>query len=191
MNRLTREVFVKQTCELLKERGRIDFALSDLLDACGARKGSLYHFFPDGKGEVILAAVEHMSQCALAHVSGCLEAEDSVSDAVFRVVNELAMWIETPGRFNAIPFTAIAAITGADDEAVRLACQQALQRVQTRFIKPLQDEGLKRKDAKSLAVFIVTVIEGAFLYSRTVQTSEPLRNAAVHLKKAIDGAQKR
>ncbi len=182
MNRLTREVFIEQTCRLLNERGRIDFALSDVLDSCGAQKGSLYHFFPEGKNELVVAAVGQMSECALAHVQACLSSEDSVADAVYKHVSDLAKLVETPGRPIAIPFSAIAAITGDDNEEVTLACQRALQRLEAAFCKALKKNGVKANEAKSIAAFIIASIEGAFLLSRTRRTGQPLRLAASNLR---------
>lgn len=185
MNRLTREVFIEQTCRLLNERGRIDFALSDVLDSCGAQKGSLYHFFPGGKTELVVAAVEHMSDCALAHVQACLESEDSVADAVYKQVSDLVKLVETQDRPIAIPFSAIAAITGDDNEEVTLACQRALERLESAFLKSLKKDGLKASQAKSVAAFIIATIEGAFLLSRTRRTGKPLRQAAPNLRSFI------
>ena len=182
MKRLTREIFIEQTCRLLNERGRTDFALSDVLDSCGAQKGSLYHFFPEGKNELVVAAVEQMSDCALAHVQRCLESEDSVSDAVYRQLSDLAKHVETRGRPIAIPFSAIAAITGDDNEEVTLACQLALQRLESAFLEGLKSDGLKASQAKSVAAFIIATIEGAFLLSRTRRTGQPLRLAAPNLR---------
>lgn len=182
MKRLTKEIFIEQTCRLLNERGRIDFALSDVLDSCGAQKGSLYHFFPGGKNELVVAAVEQMSDCALAHVQACLESEDSVADAVYRQVSDLAKLVETQDRPIAIPFSAIAAITGDDNEEVTLACQRALQRLESAFLKALKNDGLKASQAKGVATFIIAAIEGAFLLSRTGRTGKPLRLAAPNLR---------
>ena len=185
VNRLSRMVFIEQACELLNQRGRTEFALSDVLATCGAQKGSLYHFFPRGKGELVVAAVNHMSDCAYAHVQKSLEAEESVADAVYRHVTDLAKWVETPDRPIAMPFTAIAAITGDDDEEVRMACLEALKRLEGAFCEGLRADGLKKQEASSLAIFIITAIEGAFLLARTSGTSKPLRNAAKQLRYVI------
>ncbi len=185
MTRLTREFFVEQTCKLLNERGRTDFALSEVLKACGAQKGSLYHFFPEGKDELVVAAVNHMSECAYAHVQACLESEETVADAVYKQVTELARWADTPGRLIAIPFSAIAAITGDTHADVTMACRRALDRLESAFVTRLKADGLKVREAKSVASFILAAIEGGFLLSRTHRTSQPLRLVASNLRDCI------
>ncbi|QDT60544.1 putative HTH-type transcriptional regulator YxaF [Stieleria bergensis] len=182
LKRLTRDDFVQQTCRLLNERGRTDFTLSDVLDSCGAKKGSLYHFFPRGKNELVVAAVNQMAGCAVAHLESCFEAEASVGDAVAKHASDLSRLVEKPGQPMAIPFSAIAAITGDDNEEVTLACQQALHRLESVFLKQLKQDGLKASDAKKLATFIISSIEGAFLVSRVRRSGQPLRQAGPNLQ---------
>ena len=56
MNRLSRDIFVERTRVLLTQQGCTEVSLSNVLTACGANKGSLYHFFPKGKDELVVAA---------------------------------------------------------------------------------------------------------------------------------------
>ena len=149
------------------------------------RKGSLYHFFPEGKNELVVAAVEQMSNCALAHVQSCQSSEDSVADAVHKQVSDLAKLVESQGQPIAIPFSAIAAITGDDNEEVTLACQRALQRLESAFLQELKKDGLKPSKARSVATFVISSIEGAFLISRTRRSGQPLRQAASNLRDFI------
>lgn len=185
MTRLTRQIFIERTCQLLNQGGRTDFALTDVLDSCGAQKGSLYHFFPKGKHELVLAAVHQMTECAVAHVQSCLESERRVADAAYRQLSDLARWVEKPGPRRAIPFSAIAAITGDENEEVTAACQDALKALDALYCKHLKSEELKPAAAKRLSGFIVTSTEGAFLVARTQQTGQPLRNAASSLQDYI------
>lgn len=184
MSRLTREFFVKQTCELLTQQGRIDFSLSDVLRLCGAQKGSLYHFFPNGKGELVAAAVDLLSDLAYEHAQFVLETQATPGDAVHKFVTDTANYLESPDAV-AMPFSAIATLTNEDSEEVKLACQRALKRLESAFCQGLKASGLETKEAKSLASFFVTTIEGAFLMSRAVETSTPLRNAAKHLRELV------
>lgn len=185
VNRLSRKAFIDQTCELLSQRGRTEFALADVLDSCGAQKGSLYHFFPKGKGELVVAAVEQMSDCARSHVQRCLDSEASVAAAVYRHVRELAQWLDSPSGHIAIPFSAIATITGDENEDVKLACQSALEGLESAYFERLCSAGMNVKQARSLAAFTVSAIEGAFLLARTRQSGSPLRNTAEHLRRVI------
>ncbi|MEL6110228.1 MAG: TetR/AcrR family transcriptional regulator [Planctomycetota bacterium] len=182
MPRLTRDVFVEQTCKLLNERGRTDFSLSDVLQSCGAQKGSLYHFFPEGKDELVVAAVGHLSDCAFAHVQSCLETKSTVASAVYKQLNDLANWIEAREHLTAIPFSAIAAITGGANVEVESACKQALARIESLYFGKLKSDGLSSSKAKSVATFIVVTTEGAFLLSKLHQSDQPLRLAATNLR---------
>jgi len=184
MSRFTKQHFIDETCKILQEQGRTDFTLKELLASCKAHKGSLYHFFPNGKNELVVAAVNYMADCAEAHVQQCFNSERSVADAVRRQLSELSKWVELSGP-RAIPFSAIAAKTGDDDEEVTLACLQALKKLESLYAKRLQFEGMKASDAKLLASFIVNSTEGAFLVSRIRRSSQPLNSAAKSLRTFI------
>lgn len=182
LKHLTREIFVLQACELLAQSDRNDIPISLLLESCGAKKGSLYYFFPNGKDELVVAAVERMRECAKSHIKSCLESTDSIADAVYKQLSDLARCMESEGSSFAIPFTAVASITGTDNETVRIACEVALQHLEKIYTQWLKNIGLSIKEARSTANFIITSVEGAFLLSRTQQSSKPLKNAAIHLR---------
>jgi TetR/AcrR family transcriptional repressor of lmrAB and yxaGH operons len=185
LNQLTRDIFIQQTCELLGQTDRNDMPLSVLLASCNAKKGSLYHFFPNGKDELVVAAVEHLSACAQSRVGRCLAGAGSVSQAVYKQLLDLAKWMDTQGPEFAIPFTAIVAITGAENEEVRIACERALQAIERMYVRRLKTEGVSPKEARSLAQFLVASTEGAFLMARTTQSSKSLRSAASHLRQYL------
>ena len=185
MAKLTRDDFIQQTSGLLTESDRTEVSLSDILNSCGAQKGSLYHFFPNGKDELVTATVEHLADCAFQHNSERLESAASTADGVHRLVTDLAKWVDDPACSFAIPFTAIAALTSVDNEKVRLACKNALDRLEELYRLRLRKDGMPARESSNLASFIVVTIEGAFLLSRTHRTSKPLRNIATNLRRII------
>lgn len=185
--RLTRDRFIRRTCDLLNDPERNDVSLSAVLAACGAQKGSLYHFFPDGKDELVRAAVEHIAAIAAGHVGRCLAACGATAEGVYRHVTDLADWQDGSDCPAGMPFTGIAAITGARDEAVRSACGDALKRLENLYAEALARDGLPAGEARGVATFIVSAVDGAFLRARTGRSTRPLRNAAEQLRAFIAG----
>ncbi|MEM6471054.1 MAG: TetR family transcriptional regulator [Planctomycetota bacterium] len=90
MNRLSRDIFVERTRELLARQGCTDVSLSNVLTACDANKGSLYHFFPKGKDELVVAAIQKQAEFAIAVNQDFLTRANSTAEAVFQCLESLA-----------------------------------------------------------------------------------------------------
>ena len=181
MPRLTSDLFIERTCELLSRQCGSDVALSKILDACNAQKGSLYHFFPGGKEELLTAAVEKQCGCATEHVQSCLTTSDTAAEAVRQLVNEIAELMDRPDSPIGMPFIALAATIGASYEPVRLACETAITRIGSLFARQLVKDGFTTKEAKNLAAFCVPAIDGAMLLARSRGNTKPLKLAASNL----------
>lgn len=54
----TREALVQATSFLLRRTGYYGTGLREILALSGCPKGSLYHYFPGGKDELVIAAIE-------------------------------------------------------------------------------------------------------------------------------------
>ena len=47
---------------LFQQKGYIGVGLNEILKACHISKGSLYHHFPDGKEQLLIACLESLNQ---------------------------------------------------------------------------------------------------------------------------------
>lgn len=186
MNRLSRDDFVQRTHDLMLSHGKLDVSLSSVLTACGASKGSLYHFFPEGKSQLLVAVTKRQAECALRSNRKCLAESKSTSDAVFRLLRSLASLMENENRPKFLPFAAAGAICDESSEACREVCANTLNSLQDLYVDSLRREGVQTKVAKSLASVIISTVEGALLQSRTQRTSAPLRAAATQLRELIE-----
>ena len=178
MPRLTSEHFVDRTSELLREQGGGDVTMSMVLEACGARKGSLYHFFPGGKEELLAAAVKKMHRCATSHVRQCIDRTQSAAEGARQHLLHVAKLIDRPDSGLGMPFLALAATIGESNKSVYLACKAALREIESMLAKQLTSEGREPKQAKRLAAFAVAAIDGSILYSRVCGNSKPVKLAA-------------
>ncbi|MEM7785167.1 MAG: TetR/AcrR family transcriptional regulator [Planctomycetota bacterium] len=186
MSHLSRELFIAETYALLADERRTEISVSTILDACAAKKGSLYHFFPNGKDELILAVVEDMHQRAGGHIQSCIDKSKTTGHAVQRHVVDIAKTIEAKGPSKCVPISTVAIVFGSDNEEVRVACNDALDSFAQLYESKLKADGLSQQEARNLSKFIATSIEGAFVLSRSMRSSLPLRNAAKHLRSIVD-----
>ena len=155
-----------------------DVTLSMVLDACGAQKGSLYHFFPGGKDELVSAAVKKMHACAVSNVRQCIEETGSAAEGAKRHLMHVAKLIDRPDSGLGMPFLVLAATIGETNASVRTACETAVREIESLFCSQLVSEGVDTKTAKRLSGFALAAIDGSILYARICSNSKPVKLAA-------------
>lgn len=175
MTTTTRDRIVDAAAELFRTHGYAGTGMKQVVTAAKAPFGSVYHFFPGGKRELAAAAIERAGTFYGELVLGILDAEDDVvagTRAVFDGAGE--MLVET-GYADACPIATVALEVASTDEVLRAACD----RVFARWIDLLSDRlaaaGAVPQAARSAAMAVIALLEGAFLLSRSARTTEAMR----------------
>src|ERR1700733_11863130 len=171
----TRERILFSALRLFAEKGYLSTSIADILKAAGAHSGSLYHFFPT-KQDVLVAVLglyrDGIEPMLLA------PAWDGVSDPIDRVFALLAayrrMLVDTDCLYGC-PIGSLALELHKPDPPVRdlLAVNFAgwVSHVQT-CLDLARDRLPAGTDTRALATFVLTVMEGGVMQSRTHRTLE-------------------
>jgi TetR/AcrR family transcriptional repressor of lmrAB and yxaGH operons len=177
MARGVRQRMVASAVDLLARRGLQATSFSEVLQHSGAPRGSVYHHFPEGKDQMIGAALEAAGDRAI-------ELLDMKSGAP---AEEIATWflhiwreVLIRGRFEA--GCAVLAVTVAADSPELL--DQAARVFRTwrrRLTELLELGGLKASDAARFAATLVASSEGAVVLARAEQSLEPFDLVAEQL----------
>lgn len=77
------EELLDRLMNVLKSKGYEGASLNDLAQASGLQKASLYHRFPGGKKDIVLAVLAHADKWLEKHVYGVLK--DSSQDPLLRL----------------------------------------------------------------------------------------------------------
>src|SRR5271155_4463649 len=91
----TRHKMVVGAARLLAERGLQETSFSEVLELTGAPRGSIYHHFPDGKDQLVAAAIDLAGAHAIALIDR--SAGTSAQDVTTQF---LGMWREVLVRSN-------------------------------------------------------------------------------------------
>ena len=162
---------------LIRERGARPTAIADVLEHSGAPRGSAYHYFPGGRGQLLCEAVDY--------------AADYVAEAIGQAGSAVAMLDVAVGFYRqglldsdyraGCPVMAVAVEAGDPDttntEAVQHAAA-AFQRWNTLIAGRLIADGVGRKRAADLATLTIAGLEGALVLARAGRDVAPLD--AVH-----------
>jgi TetR/AcrR family transcriptional repressor of lmrAB and yxaGH operons len=173
----TRDRMIDGAAVLLAKRGLQATSFSEVIEATGAPRGSLYHHFPDGKDQLVAAAIDR----AGARANDLLEAHAGEPAEQIAAVF-LGMWREllTRSRFEA--GCAVLAVTVATDSPDLLDHAATVFRTwRARLASLLEQGGLDAAAASAGAVTLIAGAEGAVVLARAEQSLEPFDAVAEQL----------
>jgi TetR/AcrR family transcriptional regulator, lmrAB and yxaGH operons repressor len=177
---------IERTAVLLAKKGLQGASFSEILEASGAPRGSLYHHFPGGKDELVLAALEHAGNQALA-------ALDRMSGKPPRAVAEtfVSLWRTVLARSDFAAGCAVVAVTvAAESPALRARAAEILASWRQRLSSLFVEGGMPKRKARAAAVNLVAACEGAVILARAEQTFEPFDMVATEQLAMIEAAAK-
>jgi TetR/AcrR family transcriptional regulator, lmrAB and yxaGH operons repressor len=176
MTKNTRASMVRSAASLIGTQGLHATSFSEVLAASGAPRGSIYHHFPDGKGQLAREAVEWTSDQVLGHQAAC-PPTDSATDVLAWFIE---LWRTVIVTSSGVAGCAVAGVTinvSADPEL------GALARTTFRtWVDLLGDQlaaaGLPPERATRLAITALAAMEGALILCRADQSAAPFEAIA-------------
>jgi AcrR family transcriptional regulator len=172
-----RDRMIAGAARLLAQRGLQATSFSTVLAETGAPRGSIYHHFPGGKDELVVAAIGATER----QVVGLLDFPDGTT--VRQVVDSfLDAWrrLLTAADFRA--GCALVAVTvAAETDDVRERAAQAFGTWRTALARALRRAGLEEPVAESTAALLLSACEGAVVMSRAERDLGPFDTVAASL----------
>jgi AcrR family transcriptional regulator len=163
-------------------------AATSMLDAiadAGASRGSLYHYFPGGKAQLIEEATA--TACDEYSIAfGLLED----LDATEAIPAMLAYWrdqVEATNYSAGCPVAA-AALSGDDTEGARAHAGRGFVTWAGSIEKMLLASRVPASRAGTLASLILSAVEGAVIVSLAQRSTEPMEQAAAELLRIVESA---
>ena len=174
-----RERLIISAIELVRARGVDGTGLTELLEHSGTARRSIYQHFPGGKSELI-ATSTGAAGAWIRRALRDLEGQGDVTSLVRTLVGQVAQNLAATEFTLGCPIAA-AASAAPDAAGVRQAAATAFASWTDELAAALEREGRPVDQARSLAGFIVSAVEGALLRARCSGSTEPLDEAATHL----------
>jgi TetR/AcrR family transcriptional regulator, lmrAB and yxaGH operons repressor len=177
-----RERMVESAVVLLAKRGFQGASFTEVLAHSQAPRGSIYHHFPDGKEQLIAAAIDYAGARAvmlLDALSGRRPVE--IVDAF------MAMWRAVLERSGFTAGCSVLAVTVSADSAELLArAGQVFRSWQARLAELFTAAGLAAADADGLATMMIAASEGAVVLARAEQALAPLETVHQQLRRLAE-----
>lgn len=188
MSTPTRQRIVEAGAELLRVKGYTGTGVKEIVAAAEAPFGSLYHHFPGGKEQLGEAVIRHSGRLYGELGPQVFGAAPDVVTGVRMFFAGAAEHLEDTGWADACPIATVALEVASTSEPLR----QATSEVFTSWIDGLTitfaRAGLPEARARELAIAMLCGLEGAFIFARSLRTTEPLTIAGEVAAQALQDA---
>ena len=175
--RSQREKIVRATAQLLRQRGYAATGLSDIIETSGAPKGSLYHYFPGGKDDIVVEALRYAGEKVQATLSDLARQEKTAAGALRRYAVLVAGWMAESKFRDGCPIATTLLETAAEKSKTAEAGRSAFESWTGVLSEKLVQEGVARSRAETLARLAIMSLEGTLIFARVEADATPVISA--------------
>ena len=175
-----RDRMVRSAALLMREHGVEAMSFSQVVVHSGAPRGSIYHYFPGGKAQLVEEATRWAGSYIAGRTAAAVDAGGPL--ALFDFSEEF--WGDVLGGSNfASGCPIVAAVLDAERSPnARAAASEAFTQWQKLFSQGLVKAGVPEGRAAGLATTAFAAIEGAVIMSRAQQSLEPLQRVLAEMR---------
>lgn len=181
MSNQTKEKILETATRLFYFQGFHGTGLNQIISESGSPKGSLYHYFPEGKEQLaeeaivlskrrIGAVIQHYMN-EFVEVGAALNAHILAMADLFDVENGLE-----EHSYTMMPFGLLAAESAFMNERLRKVCGDTYKYWESIYYTKLIANGFSDEAAVTLSKAVSAMIEGAVTLSLSQRSNEPLLN---------------
>ena len=185
-----RERMVFSAAQLIRRDGVTATGMREVAEHARAPRGSLQHYFPGGKEQLVNEAVDWAGRYAGKRVARFLtEMPEPTPSGLFAAM--VRQWTEefrTVGFASGCPVAAATVDCAETTESTRAATAAAFARWNRPVAEALTDMGVPAERARPLATLMISALEGALLIARTERDVRALTTVAQELGPLLDGA---
>jgi TetR/AcrR family transcriptional regulator, lmrAB and yxaGH operons repressor len=186
MHLTPRERMVRSAALLMREHGVEAMSFSQVVEHSGAPRGSIYHYFPGGKAQLVEEATKWAGEFVRNRNGRAMEADGPI--AALDSVEQFWRQVLDESDFRAGCVIAAATLDGVRIPSARAAANTAFRSWQDSFAEALLERDVPAERASTLATLVFAGIEGGIILARAEQSMKPLQRVLGELR-AVVGAE--
>lgn len=171
----TKSLIIDIATTLFKQKGYLGIGLNEILQTCNISKGSLYHHFPKGKEELLIACLQSMNEEITTDIEEIFKRYPTTQEATQAMMEKLVADFEREGTIAGYTFSSIVSEMASLSEPIRNACSLLYTKIQGIYSKKLVAEGFSKETANSIALMMTASIEGGMMLCLTRKSSDSLK----------------
>src|ERR1700689_4578270 len=184
----TRERLMQSSAELFRRQGYTGTGIKQILAAANAPFGSLYHFFPGGKEQLGAETIRNSGRLYMQLFATVAIGAPDVLSAVDEFFDSAARTLEETDYADACPIATVALEVASTNEPLREATADVFDEGIDGATEYFVAAEIPRERARELALSMLCLLEGAFLFCRALRSTEPLHVAGASAVAAVRAA---
>ena len=184
----TKERILDRSGELFRKQGYMGTGIKEILAEAGAPFGSLYHFFPGGKGELGAETIRRSGALYGLLLGEFVGPGVPLAEGIRGFFAGAAETLVETGYADACPIATVALEVSSTDEGLRRACADVFEAWIAGGTERFAAEGIPRERARALVIQMLAGLEGAFVLCRALRSTEPLELAGEQASAAAEAA---
>lgn len=184
----TRDRIIDASAELFRRRGYTGTGMKQIVTSAEAPFGSIYHFFPGGKEQLGTEVIRWSGEMYQDLVMAVWDAAPDVLSAVDAVFSGAAEHLRQTDFADACPIATVALEVASTSEPLREATADVFDRWIAAAGDRFSAAGIAPERARELAYVVLSLLEGAFLFSRSARSAEPVEIAGAAAVAAVEAA---
>lgn len=183
-NRGSRARMIEATINLMRGSGLSGAGINDIVRESGAPKGSVYHFFPNGKLQIVSEALEIYSARVLTFVDQALASKRAPADKIKALFDAFARRVAEGDFQKSCPVGTVGLDLDIEHEELRVILETALSEWRSLIAEHFDFTDPRR--AQSFAGLVLTTIEGGYIRCRAERSSRPFKEAGAWLAELVE-----
>ena len=181
---------VRAAAQLIRRQGVAATGLREVVSEADAPRGSLQHYFPGGKDDLVEEALAWMGAVAVRRVDREMERLEAGSPSALldAIVGYWRRDLQAEGYVGGCPLVAAAADVAAWNERIRGVLNGSFETWQGRLGASFGSFGIPEDRAAALATLVISSLEGAIVLCRVRRDLDPLEALVSELGPVLDAA---
>ena len=174
----TKERILDTAAELFRRYGYNGTGLKQIVGDANSQLGSLYHFFPGGKDELTEQALRRSGEMYRELVEAVYEGSDDIVRGAADVYRGAGAVLKETDYADACPIATVALEVASSNDHLRRVTAEIFESWIAVATEQLTEGGLSAAKAREMAIVLIALLEGSFVLSRAMKTTEALDAAA-------------
>lgn len=179
-----RTKLVLAALDLLRRGGLSGAGINQVIDASRAPKGSVYHYFPGGKQQLVIEALREAERTVGEHCSNVFRDKARVAEKVRTLFTKTAAGLEANEFAKGCPVAAVTLDLERESHALRDVCREVFDRWMDVIAHGLDD--VPRDERRAVAQLILATLEGGLVLARARGAKAPLLESGNSLATVLE-----
>lgn len=179
----TRDRLLEAAITLMRRSGLSGAGINEIVREGGAPKGSVYHFFPGGKAQIVEEGLALHTRRVVQFMDHTLASRRAPREKVKALFEAYARRLAEGSFGHSCPAGAVCLDLDPGHEALRTAVSGSFDAYIATIARHFPFDDAKR--SQSFAGLVLTVIEGAWIRGRAERSGKPFLEAGKWLAQMV------